>query len=47
MLSRGIGNLLGEFAIEALLAGGEGDVGDIAVGGGVCDCFEVDSLSPD
>lgn len=46
MLSSGNENLLGEFAIDELFAGGDGDVGDIAVGGGVCDCFVVDSLSP-
>ena len=27
--------------------GGDGDAGDTAAGGGVCDCFVFDSLSDD
>lgn len=37
--------MVGEFAIDELATGGEGDVGVTAVGGG--DCFVIDSLSPD
>lgn len=40
---------MGELAIELvlLMAGGDGEVGDIAAGGGDCDCccFVSDSLS--
>lgn len=49
ILSNGNENFVGELAIDefAIGGGGDGDAGDTAVGGGVCDCFVVDSLSVD
>lgn len=45
MLSKGNENFVGdEFATDG---GGDSDAGDTAAGGGVCDCFIIDSLSAD
>lgn len=45
MLSNGSGNLFGELANDELAGGGDGELGDTAVAGGVCDSFVLDSTS--
>lgn len=48
MLSNGkLENFDGTLTSAELAGGGDGDVGDTATGGGVCDCFVFDSISDD
>lgn len=48
MLSSGMENLFGEPPSEqCAFTGGDGVVGEIVFGGGVCDCFKILSFSPD
>lgn len=45
MLSNGRENLFGEDDMCGFTGGGDGVVGEIVLGGGVCDCFEILSVS--